>query len=203
LQKRLIWILLFAALLLYLPCQQILAQEEEPEEEQPLIIYSLGQQSISLSAGLFIPLGIQSVATGDFYESRNPKLGGAGSLQWGIHLSNNWMVGVEVGGMFGKTIQENVLYMLPITVKGSYILHFFPFEIPMYLGTGFTILDYEEQNHINWIIKPGFSSIWKYNLSWGFGLNFVYWWILQPWKDKSKATMGHFLEITAMAQYNF
>jgi hypothetical protein len=198
------YILLVVLLFLYLPCSLALAQDqgEEPTEEQPFTVYTLGQQTLSLSAGLFIPLFFQSFDWD--YTKTNLGLGGVGSLQWGLHLNNNWLVGVEVGGMFSKSIQENTLYQLPITVKGSYIVHFFPFEFPIFVGTGMDVVKYTDQVHLNWIIKPGFSSIWKYNANWGFGLNVVYWWVLQPWKyDSDLGRMGNFLEITATAQYNF
>jgi hypothetical protein len=180
-------------------------EEEEPVEE-PFTVYSLGQQSLSISAGLFIPLFYQSFASGEYFTNTNLSLGGVGSLQWGIHLSNSWMAGLEVSGMFSKSIQERYLYMVPITAKGSYIIHFFPFEFPIYLGTGMNVVRYGNQTQLNWILKPGFSSIWKYNINWGFGLNVVYWWILQPWRfddDPEKDLMGNFLEITLTAQYNF
>jgi hypothetical protein len=197
-----IWILLLAALFFCLPGTSVPAQEEEQEERQQFKVYSLGQQTLALNAGLFIPLFLQAF-DGD-YAKTNLKLGGSISLQWGIHLDNNWMVGIEAGGMFSKSIQENVLYMLPITVKGSYIFHFFPFEFPLFLGTGLDVVKYQDQVHLNWILKPGFSTVWKYNITWGFGLNVVYWWVLQPWKtDPDKARMGNFLEVTLTAQYNF
>ena len=191
-------------LFLYLPCIPVMGQdqEEEQDKEQPFTVYSLGQQTLTLSAGLLIPLFFQSFDWD--YSKTNLSLGGVGSLQWGIHLSNNWMVGVEVGGMFSKSVQENTLYQLPITVKGTYIVHFFPFEFPIFIGTGMDVVKYTDQVHLNWIIKPGFSSIWKYNINWGFGLNVVYWWVLQTWSpDRSLGRMGNFLEVTATAQYNF
>jgi hypothetical protein len=214
--KKLNLLLLATVLLLGLSAGLALAQDAQPEEEpmeEPFTVYTLGQQTLSISAGLFIPLFYQSFGSGELYlpeGTTNLHLGGVGSLQWGIHLSNNWMAGLEVGGMFSKSTQERYLYMLPITAKGSYIIHFFPFEFPIYLGTGMAIVRYggqtQLQTQLNWILKPGFSSIWKYNINWGFGLNVVYWWILQPWRfddDPNKDLMGNFLEITMTAQYNF
>lgn len=204
--KKLIYILLVVLLFLYLPCSLALAQDQDQEEEQTreqlFMVYSLGQHTLSLSAGLLIPLFFQSF-DGD-YSRTKLKLGVGLSLQWGIHLNNNWMVGIEGGGMFSKSIQENTLYQVSITAKGSYIIHFFPFEFPIFIGTGMDIVKYTDQVHLNWIIKPGFSSIWKYDINWGFGLNVVYWWVLQPWpQDPSLGRMGNSLEITATVQYNF
>jgi hypothetical protein len=181
------------------------AQESSPEDRgrgKALPVYSLGQQSLYLSAGLVIPLFFQ--AYNGTVNDTNLSLGASGSLQWGIHLDNHWLIGIEVGGMFAKSLQENFLYMLPITAKAAYIFHLFPFEIPIFLGTGMDVVKYREQAHIDWILKPGFSTVWKYNMSWGFGLNVSYWWVLQPWPtDRSMARMGNFLDITATAQYNF
>lgn len=188
-------------LLLLFPFHLIFSQEEKPPA--PVSIYSLGQQSLSISAGLFVPLFFMSF-DGTLSDSTNLYLGGSGSLQWGVHLDNHWLVGVEVAGMFSPSVQKNILYMLPITVKGAYSFHVFPFEFPVFLGMGLDIVKYRDQTHLNFILKPGFSSIWKYNVSWGFGLNAVYWWVPQPWSaDPQKARMGNFLDITLMAQYNF
>ena len=203
--KKLNIVLLVALLFFFLSGGLALAQNEQPEEappEEPFMVYTLGQQTLSISAGLYIPLFFQSF---DWeYADTNLKLGAAGSLQWGIHLSNNWMTGIEVGGVLSKDINDARFFMLPITAKAAYIIHFFPFEFPIFVGTGLNLVKLEDDLNLTWIIKPGFSSIWKYNINWGFGLNVVYWWVPQFWSDdSSKARMGNFLELTLTAQYNF
>ncbi len=196
--KITMWVLLIAFMLI--PAKLITAQDESTKKE---IVYSLGQQTISISAGLFIPLFFQSFS-GEVIGETNLSLGGCASLQWGAYLSNHWLLGVEVGGIFSRSIRKNYLWMLPITVKGSYVFHIYPFEFPVFFAAGMNILKYESQAHINFILKPGFSSLWKATASWAFGLNFVYWWVLQPWKDDpEKGRMGNFLEITLIARYNF
>jgi hypothetical protein len=204
LPKKLIIVLLAALLFFYLSAGPVFTQEapEEAPPEEPFIVYSLGQQTLSISAGLFIPLFFQSF---DWeYAKTNLKLGAVGSLQWGIHLSNNWMTGLEVGGVLSKDINDASFFMLPITAKAAYIIHFFPFEFPIFVGTGLNIVKLEDVLNLTWIIKPGFSSIWKYNINWGFGLNVVYWWVPQFWSDdRDKGRMGNFLELTLTAQYNF
>jgi hypothetical protein len=208
LPRKLIIVLLAVLLFLYLSAGTVFAQNEQPEEEpagEPFTVYSLGQQTLSISAGLFIPLFFQSFPIfSPTYESTNLKLGAALSLQWGIHLSNNWITGVEVGGALSKDINDTSFFMLPITAKAGYIIHFFPFEFPIYLGTGLNFIKLGDVLNLTWIIKPGFSSVWKYNINWGFGLNVVYWWVPQFWPDDSEeGRMGNFLEITLTAQYNF
>ena len=204
--KTPISVLLMAILLLLsFPIGRVAAQEQEPEQqpaEEPFIVYTLGQNTLSLSVGMFIPLFFQSFGGG--YERTNLKLSGAGSIQWGIHLNNHWMVGLEVAGMLSRDINDVRFFMLPITAKGSYILHLFPFEFPIFIGTGMNIIKWSDELNISWIIKPGFSTIWKYNVNWGFGLNVVYWWVPQFWPDdRELGRMGNFLELTLTAQYNF
>ena len=61
-RKKLGFVLLFALLFIYLPCGPAAAQDGEPEEPaagQPFTVYTLGQQTLSLSAGLFVPLFFQ------------------------------------------------------------------------------------------------------------------------------------------------
>jgi hypothetical protein len=183
------------------------AQEQQPAKpakpEKPLSVYTLGQQVFSISLGLFVPLFFQDFQ-GALTDTTNLALGGFGSLQWGVHLDNHWLVGAEVGGIFSQSLHEDFLYMLPITAKAAYIFHIDPFEIPVFLGAGMDIVKYAAQSHIDFILKPGFSALWKYNLNWGFGLNVAYWWVPQPWRpDPSKALIGNFLEVSATAQYNF
>ena len=200
-QKRAfkIWALLITILLLSAP--SISAQEEE-KGPVDITFYSLGQQTISFSAGLFIPLFYQSFG-GDYYPA-NISLGGLGNLQWGAHLDNHWMIGLEIGGLFSISALGNVVLMLPMTFRTTFIFHVPPFELPIFIGVGMNISKYEAQTNYDFILKPGFSSLWKYNASWAFGLNFVYWWIPQPWpQNPDMGRMGNFLEISATAQYSF
>ncbi len=181
----------------------VLASAQEAEKPAPVATYSLGQQSFALSLGLFIPLFFMTF-NGEIPDPTNLKLGGFGSLQWGVHLDNHWMVGAELGGVFSKSLNENFMYNLAITAKGSFIFHAFPFEFPIFLGAGMDIIKYGAQSHIDFILKPGFATMWKYNVNWGFGLNVLYWWVPQPWpEDPSKARMGNFLEVSLTAQYSF
>lgn len=181
----------------------VLGFAQEEQQTAPMGVYSMGQQSFALSLGMFIPLFFMDFG-GAILDTTNLSLGGFGSLQWGVHLDNHWLIGAEVGGSFSKSVQENFMYNLAITAKASYIIHAFPFEFPIFIGAGMDIVKYGAQSHLDFILKPGFASMWKYNVNWGFGLNVVYWWVPQPWpEDPSMALMGNFLEVSATAQYNF
>src|SRR4030042_501550 len=60
-----------------------------------------------------------------------------------------------------RSLQDNFMYMLSFTAKASFILHAFPFEFPIFLGVGMDIIKYGAQSHLDFILKPGFASLWK------------------------------------------
>lgn len=196
---------LLAGLLFLVPSLAAFAQSEDPEEGAPaeaLPVYSSGQLSLHISAGLLIPLFFRYFDGGA--TPTNLSLGATGALHLGVHLDNHWMLGAEVGAMFARSLQESTFYMVPITARASYIFHLFPFEIPVFLGTGLVIEKYGDRARADFILKPGFSAVWKYNMLWSFGLNVSYWWVPSPWSDDpSKAMMGNFLDVTATVQRNF
>jgi len=179
----------------------LFAQESDAA---PVEFYTMGQQSLQLSAGLFIPLFFQSFGGGG--SPTNLTAGGAGALHWNVHLGNNFLVGLELSGSISRSPLENYLLMLPITIKGGYIFHIFPVEIPVSLGIGVNLIKYQTQSHADLILKPAVSPMWRYNSSWSFGLNIEWWWDFQfatGDQDSSQARMGHFLTLMPTVQYNF
>ena len=193
-------VVLTALLVLAVP-PAAFSQEAEPA---PVEYYTMGQQSLQLSAGLFIPLFFQSFDGAG--ASTNLSLGGAGAIQWSVHLGNRFQVGLEVSGSVSRSPLENYLLMLPITLEGSYIFYVFPVEIPVSLGIGMNLMKYQTQSHIDLILKPSVTPMWKYNSSWSFGLDIEWWMDFQfatGGQDSSGARMGHFLSVMPTAQYNF
>ena len=182
------------------------AQSKDSDKKEPEIrpVYSLGDQTLSINGGIFVPLFFQST-TGSI-SSTNLTPGGVGSLEWNAYVNSNIKIGIEAGGVFAFSPNFNILLILPITVKASYIFTYYPFDFPIFLGTGFDIMKYQDLSHIDFTIKPGFSIFWRYDTSWSFGLNVVYWWIFQAAtgdQPKDQTRMGNFLEISLSALYHF
>ena len=201
-KKRFLSIVVAAALL---ACALAPLAAQEKEKEPPPQ-YALGDQTLSINAGLFVPLFF---LTWQFAAApTNLTLGGAGSLNWMAYV-NSWLrVGIEVGGMFAFSPNGNTLLALPITAKASYVLSAYPFEIPFSLGVGMNVVKYIDQSTIDLIVKPGVSGLWAYNASWSFGLNATYWWSMQFSKtaDASGQNMGrigNFLELSLSALYHY
>ncbi|RKX86722.1 MAG: hypothetical protein DRP57_00925 [Spirochaetes bacterium] len=190
--------------LLIIPAITVVAQDSGKQNPELGAVYSLGDQTLSINGGLFVPLFFQEFTGAVHVTNLTP--GGVGSLQWNTYLKRNITLGIEVGGVFAFSPNFNMLLLLPITVKASYIFTYFPFDFPVFLGTGIDIAKYQDNIHVDFMLKPGFSTYWRYNTSWSFGVNTVYWWILQPAtgnQPKDEGRMGNFLEISLSALYHF
>ncbi len=179
-------------------------QENREADNKQVPLYTLGDQMLCINGGLFVPLFFQA-PTGAI-AGTNLSLGGVGSLQWASYLNNNFNVGIELSGMFAFSPNMWALFMVPITVKASYVFRFFPFELPIYMGVGPVLTKYKEEFHVAPILKPGFSFYWMATSDWSFGLNIVYWWIPQIYTDTTRidqSRFGNFLEASLSALYHF
>src|SRR4030042_3366833 len=96
--------ILLVLLVAFCPARVSAQAEEQPA---PVTVYSLGQQSFSLSLGPFFPLFFMDF-DGAILDSTNLSLGGIGSLQWGLHLGNHWLGGAGGGGVFSRSPEENL-----------------------------------------------------------------------------------------------
>lgn len=200
-KKRLPLILIPAALFLFCVLAPASGQPAEPRDKEPQPQFALGDQTLSINAGLQIPLFFLSYAGG--VAPTRLTVGGAGSLNW-MGYVNSWLkVGIEVGGMFAFSPNQNTLLALPITAKASYVLGVYPFEIPFSLGVGMNVVKYIDTSTIDFLLKPGVSGLWAYNASWSFGLNATYWWSMQFSDPPSEGRIGNFLEITLCALYHY
>lgn len=197
------WLLILAGMFLTAP---IYAQEEEPESPPEDIFvptYSLGDQTLTITLGVMIPL----FYTGAGVQNTNLTLGGIGSLQWNSYLNNNMTLGGELGGTFLFTPNMRTLFIVPLTIRYAYIFRAYPFEFPVYLGAGVSMSRLEGDTKFDPILKPGASFYWNYNTQWAFGLNAVYWMIFQfyrgPEPPRGDSRIGNFLETTLSAVYRF
>ena len=191
---------LFAAAVMVV-CVFSPAWAQDTKDVEPPPQYSLGDQTLSINAGLLVPLfflGYDGSIAGT-----NLTLGGAGSLNWMAYVNSSIRVGIEVGGMFALSPNGNTLLALPITAKASYVFAIYPFEIPVSLGLGMNIVKYIDASTIDFILKPGVSGLWAFNASWSFGLNATYWWSMQFSDPPSEGRVGNFLELSLCALYHY
>ncbi len=183
---------------------QPLYAADTPASAQQPSQYSLGDQTMSISAGLFVPLFL--LPTGTWLLSGNPpqlSLGGAGSLAWAAYVSPQMRLGVEGGGTFTFSPNGNTLFMLALLGKATYALTVYPFEIPLSFAVGMNVVKYVDQSTIDLLLRPGASLLWIYNSSWSFGLTLNYWFDMQFSADPTQSRAGNFLETSLTALYHY
>ena len=192
------------------------AQQDEPEKGPftPQLATnrrSLGDQTFSISLGPIIPL--KTILLGDYYgHSSGPtdnKLtwaGGTGGLAYSFYLSPDIKLGLQVGGSFTSDINEDMLFMIPIAVKGTYEFHIKNrITVPIHLGLGIAMTSWKEDNfHVDPLIRPGVGFYFDWNYEWSFGTDVSYHFIPQLDSDpEHHNAIGNFLDVMITAEYHF
>ena len=168
--------------------------------------YALGDQTLSINLGLFVPLFYSGGPDG--VTSTNLTLGGAGSIAWASHITNEFRLGAELGGSFALTPNRRTLFIVPITANATYTFQAYPFEFPVSLGLGMSVARLEDLLKLDPFIRPGVGFYWNHSSQWAFGANLRYWLIPQIYSDRGEAgagesRLGSFLEFTLSALYRF
>jgi hypothetical protein len=164
--------------------------------------HTLGDQTVALNMGLFVPLFFQDY-TGKYYPS-NMSLGGIGSIQWNAYLSSFLRLGLELGGVFSFSPTPKSILMMPFTAKITYLFSFGRFELPIYLGAGINLVKYADNLYnLALILKPGASLYWRFDANLSFGLNCAWWWTSELPAANHDPIMGNFVEITPSLFYHF
>jgi len=192
------------------------AQENIPEKN-PFVPQSTvnqryqGDQSFSISAGIIIPLFTVLLHDIDISEKgaggtkSQLTLGGIGYLTYNFYLFPNIKLGLQLGGTFKWDVNRNLLYMVPLVLRGAY--EFRPLgrmTIPLYLGLGIDMVSWKEEFEVDFLLKPGFGVYFDWNVEWSFGVDFYYWFVPQlASKDKQYNSIVNFLDITLAAEYHF
>ena len=168
-------------------------------------VYSLGDQMIYLDGGMLVPLFYMDESGNSF--GTNLTLGATASIGWNAFLSNNFSLGAELGGTFSFSPNGRTLVMIPLTGKVTYWLRFYPFEFPIYLGTGINFMKLSNYLYIGPIVKPGVGVYYDITSKWAVGVNAVYWWVPElyfgPNPPASQSRFGNFLEISASGVFHF
>ncbi len=191
---------LVCAIVVLFACTPLFAADSGTAASQ----YTLGDQTMSINAGLFIPLFL--LPTGTVLLAGSPphlSLGGIGSLSWAAYVAPQIRIGAEIGGTFTFDPNLNALLMLPILVKATYVFSIYPFEIPVTLATGMNIISYVDQHYIDFVVRPGAALYYIFNSSWSFGMNLNYWIDMQFSSTAGQSRTGNFLETSLSALYHY
>ena len=190
---------LLLILLFLLSFTSIYAQEEETEwDDYDFSLYSLGDRTFHITMGVLFPLFFSGIDN----NSHGLSIGGTGTLTFNYFLSSHFFVGGEITGTFSGTRGGNMLYLIPIGVRGGYQFLFRRFEFPITIMIGGAPQRYLDKGYFGPIIKTGAAAYWRYNLDWSFGLN-TNLYILPQWPSNGNNVVGTFQELTLSARFHF
>ncbi len=156
----------------------------------------MGDQALSLGAGLMLPLFFQDLA-GSCRET-NLSAGGAARFEYSAYLTSRWRFGLAASGAFAESPNDHTLYMIPLTLEATRVFDVSRFSIPVSLGLGASIVGYREWVHVDLIAVPALGCYWRYDSSWSFGLRASWWLDFQGAtanQDPDQARLGDFLVI--------
>jgi len=195
----------------------VIGSQENTPEDNPFIPQSKinqryqGDQSFSISAGTVIPLftvllhDISISEKGAGASKTQLTVGGVGYLTYNVYLFPNIKLGLQLGGTFEWDINRNLLYMIPLVLRGSY--EFRPLgrmTIPLHLGLGINMASWKEEFEVDFLLKAGFGMYFDWNVEWSFGVDFYYWFVPQlASKDEQYDSIANFSDITLAAEYHF
>lgn len=194
--------------LLAVPLLPLIAQDSQEQEELPVqqkVYRSIGDQSFSFAAGLFIPL-FSHAPSGDIVQLQDHlSLGGSGHLEWSGYLTPQMTLGGQLAGMFGFSVNQRLLTMIQVHLKYTYIFNLDPITIPLSIAAGVSFNNLDDIFQITPAVKPGVGANWNINSNWAVGFLVNYWWVPEFHTNqlKPQSRMGNFIETTVSAVYHF
>lgn len=176
--------------------------------------YALGDQTMTINAGTFVPLFLVNPSTGGVVpllvsngggvgSPAQLSVGGGGWLSWAAYVTPQIRLGLDVGTDFALSPNANWLVMVPFVAKATYAFNFYPFEVPLSLGVGMNIVNYVGNTTVDVLVRPETGMYWIYNSSWSFGLLLDYWFDMQFATTPANSRIGNFLGVSLSALYHF
>jgi hypothetical protein len=157
-----------------------------------------GEQTISLGAGLHIPLFILP-GSADKLE-----LGGAFSFGYQYFIARGLAIGGTIAGAFNGTLAGRSLFVAPLSFRTAYWWSIMPFEVDVAVEAGGYLSRLSGSGMLGPFAKVGGGAYWRTTSSWSLGLQ-TYLWLVPEihWGDYSDYTRtGGLLEVSASAVYH-
>lgn len=162
-------------------------------------LYSRGDQFFSINLGLVFPTLFPEIHNG--HNLNIPDY--TGFLSYNFFINAHWYAGAELGGMFATSKGKNMLFIIPIGIRGGYQFVAGRFEFPVGISLGVAPQRYLDHGYPGFYMKGGGSAYFRFNPDWSFGLNAYWWWVPQWFSDPAYNVNGNFFEVTLSARYHF
>jgi hypothetical protein len=167
----------------------------------------VGDRALSILIGPVLPEGFQTFG-GTLEKSNLFAVGGTLGLSLDFYLDDHWSVGGSLRGNATFSVNENTLFLVPITVEGKYEFKVFPFSFPVGMGAGICFTSYLTSNTLDYILMPMAGAYWNMNSSWSFGINATQWIVFEPYSGggsvpSSNSRIGYFFDPSLSAIFHF
>jgi hypothetical protein len=152
----------------------LLSAQAAPDAKTPVVVpsdqgdfspYKSGDQAISLSAGVALPLAVLP-------DQGSGSLGvGAGfGFSYRYFLDRQWAVGGSISGAFNGTPASRSYFTAPLVAELSWWHAFTPFELYLDAGLGLFLSRLDGKGMIGPFATLGGAVMWKTASGWSLGL---------------------------------
>ncbi len=184
------------------------------DEGEELVVprYGFGDSTLAMRLGIALPLFLlatDEVDIPDGEESNvlpvNLSVVGTAAINWNVYLNDSFTIGAELGGGLAVDINDALWYMVPILVRGGYVISLPQMEIPISAGLGAVVMRLVDSTRVAFALQPGAGFLWRATPDWSFGATIEYWFSWEPpWADANDPHFfGNFVSATATAVYHF
>jgi hypothetical protein len=199
-----------AFLLLLVICLPIpLAAQEENSPDNPDWdyyydeTYTRGDQTLIISLGAVFPTFFFDGEGKIIDHKFTPPVGGTMSLAYNYYFTAKFFAGVEAEGLFFSTLGSNMLFTIPVSVRGGYQFSIMRFDFPVNLGLGMVWHRYLNQTYYGFFAKAGGGAFFRASTNWSFGIVTNLYWYPQWAENKSETVYGNIINAALAARYHF
>lgn len=178
------------------------------DSEQVYAPYGRGDQTLSLAAGVDVPLFISVPANSSSTSASTLYSGGLFSFSYQYFLNGGLAIGGTIDGAFNGVIDGSTLFVAPLSFRTAYWWTLGSFELCAAVEGGAYLwsLDYSGTSNVGVdpFAKAGGGVYWRVSRGWSVGLQ-SYFWFLPEIKTSGVTQLNAysgFLEVAIAAFYH-
>jgi hypothetical protein len=178
------------------------------DSEQVYAPYGRGDQTLSLAAGVDVPLFISVPAVSSSTSASTLYSGGLFSFSYQYFLNHHLAIGGTIDGAFNGVIDGSTLFVAPLSFRTAYWWSLGSFELCAAVEAGAYLmsLDYSGTSYVavDPFGKAGGGVYWRVSRGWSVGLQ-SYFWFLPEIKTNGNTQFNAysgFLEVAIEAFYH-
>lgn len=170
-------------------------QTETVSENGQTFVYAPNQQGdqfVRLNLALELPLRPTQL-----------KLGGTGTLSYGIFLTESFNLSAKASFAYTTTLGSNIFYFVPFTVCAQYQMLFKNFEVPVSIELGGAIESYIDRLIFGFVVKPEAGLFYRVTPDWSIGVYAGLYIMPQWYRDSTYNYTGIISDIGLSVRYHF